>query len=603
MANCLRGQPYPGEGPRVGRLDTAGHGDHTAMTRDVTSAVSSHSGGLFADLPIAQKILAGFGAVVAILIAVGGIAFFSMVTIAAESEHYAHAVHEEELVAELALHTERMRRLVREFASTNDADTLRAASSYADKVRAELDAAQESATGEVVKADLQAIEAQLTAYHANFDRVRTLKASGAFGAEEQVNALLNGEMAKAADAVGELTHKITQELKASATAARDAMNSAITWGETLVGILALAGLVAGVALALLIGRAIAAAIIAITAAMSRLASGEKNFEVPYRGRKDEVGAMASALQRFKETAIEADRLAAEQKSEQEKRLQRAERVNSLVNAFNEAMASVVQGVSAGATQLRANAEQLSAIAEETNRQSMTVSAAAEEASVNVETVAASAEELNASIGEINRQITQTSQIANEAGDNVRATNATVDTLSNAAQEIGNIVKLIQDIAGQTNLLALNATIEAARAGEAGKGFAVVASEVKTLANQTAKATEEIASQIERIQSISRDSVDAIAKIGVSVSRITEAASTVAAAVNEQNAATAEISGNVQQASIGTREVTSNISQVTEAAGETGKMAGEVLSASSELSVQSERLREVVSKFIDEVRAA
>ncbi len=496
-----------------------------------------------------------------------------------------------------------MRRLVQEFAVSGDPAIASEAAKYAGKVREELDAAREGATSQTVLTDLREIESRLAAFTGGFDRVRALKAGVGFGSEEQVRALLSGEMAKAAEAMAELTHKITLELQAEAKVARDKMNGAILWGEMLVGILALVGVVAGLVLALMIGRAIAAAIIEITAAMGRLASGDKTFEVPHRGRRDEVGQMANALQGFKETAIEADRLAAAQKAEQENRLKRAEHVSRLVADFNEAMASVVQGVSAGATQLRANSEQLSAIAEETNRQSMTVSAAAEEASTNVETVAASAEELNASIGEINRQISQTSQTAAEAGEEVTATNKTVDTLSSAAQEIGNIVKLIQDIAGQTNLLALNATIEAARAGEAGKGFAVVAAEVKTLANQTAKATEEIAGQIERIQTISKDSVEAISRIGRSVMRITEAASTVAAAVNEQSAATAEISNNIQQASAGTREVNANIAQVTQAAGETGRMASEVFTASSELSVQSERLREVVGKFVEEVKAA
>lgn len=399
--------------------------------------------------------------------------------------------------------------------------------------------------------------------------------------------------------IDEMRDILLKRAAAIRSAAAESENS-IAWTLS-IGILLIASLT--VAFALVTGRHIAQPIQAITGAMRELAAGDKSIQIPARGRADEVGAMASALQVFKDTAIEADRMAAEQKAEQEKRLKRGEFIAKLVADFNDAIKSVVEGVSAGSSQMRSSAQALSAIAEETNNQSTTVAAAAEEASRSVQTVASAAEELNASIAEINRQIDGSARLANGAVDQVKTTNKTVETLSSAAKEIGNVVQLIQDIAAQTNLLALNATIEAARAGEAGKGFAVVASEVKSLANQTAKATEDISAQIAQIQTVANQSVAAMAEVGKSVGQISEASSTVASAAQEQAAATSEISRSVQQVSVGTTEVASNIVHVTKAAGETGQMSAQVLSASNELSKQAENLRKIVTQFIAQVQAA
>jgi methyl-accepting chemotaxis protein len=263
----------------------------------------------------------------------------------------------------------------------------------------------------------------------------------------------------------------------------------------------------------------------------------------------------------------------------------------------EKVSNVVEAVSSAATELRATAESMSASAEETSRQSTAVASAAEQATTNVQTVASAAEELSSSIAEISRQVATSNEVAKRGVDQAEQTNVTVRGLAEAADKIGEVVKLIQDIAEQTNLLALNATIEAARAGEAGKGFAVVASEVKSLANQTAKATGDIAQQIGSMQSATTSAVDAIQSITGVIGEISEIATTIASAMEEQGAATQEIARNVQEAASGTQEVSSNIGGVSQAASDTGESVNHVLQAATELSQQAETLQVEVSKFI------
>ena len=277
--------------------------------------------------------------------------------------------------------------------------------------------------------------------------------------------------------------------------------------------------------------------------------------------------------------------------------------NALAGTFEKSVQTVVDDVSSSADSMKTTAQSMAAIAEATSRQAIAVAAASEEASTNVQTVAAAAEELSTSVSEISRQVTQSTRIADQAVEEVNRTTKSVQDLADAAQKIGEVVKLINAIAGQTNLLALNATIEAARAGEAGKGFAVVASEVKSLAKQTAKATEDIASQITAIQDAAGATVEAIKGIAATIGQTSEIATTIAAAVEEQGVATREIARNVQQASVGTAEVSKNIAGVTRAADDTGKAAAEVLSASETLSRQSDDLRSQVGGFVAQIRAA
>src|SRR6267142_515204 len=354
----------------------------------------------------------------------------------------------------------------------------------------------------------------------------------------------------------------------------------------------------------LIGRSISKALSAMVRAMIRLAGGDFTVAIPSLGRKDEVGEMAGAVEVFKTNMIETERLRAEQSDAEQRQLQlRKADMHKLADAFEGAVGEIVEMVSSAATELEASANTLTTTAERSQELATMVAAASEEASANVQAVASASEELTTSVNEISRQVQESSRVANEAVDQAQKTNDRVGELSKAAARIGDVVELINTIAGQTNLLALNATIEAARAGEAGRGFAVVASEVKALAEQTAKATGEIGQQIAGIQAATQESVNAIRAISGTIERLSEVSSTIAAAVEQQGAATQEISRNVQHAAHGTQQVSSNISDVERGASETGTASSRVLSAAQSLSSDSNRLKQEVLKFLETVRAA
>ena len=392
--------------------------------------------------------------------------------------------------------------------------------------------------------------------------------------------------------------KDLREARAAAAAlARSTRTSLITFAA--IGVMLSLGLLAAVVIGM-----IARPLTRMADGMGRLAGGDTGVDVVGAERKDEVGRLARAMQVFKDNLIETNRLRAEQ--EQSKAKADAEKkaaMGRLADEFEASVKAVVQTVSSAADEMQGTAKSMSGTADETQRQATAVATASEQASQNVETVASAAEELSSSIAEIGRQVTESVRIASQAVDGANRTNAQVQGLAAAAERIGDVVKLINDIAGQTNLLALNATIEAARAGEAGKGFAVVASEVKSLATQTAKATEEIAGQIKAIQGATSDAVTAIKEITGTIERVSEIATTIASAVEEQGAATQEIARNVQQASAGTAEVSSNIGGVTEAASQTGAASSRVLGAAGALATNADTLRRQVDQFIAKVRAA
>jgi methyl-accepting chemotaxis protein len=458
-----------------------------------------------------------------------------------------------------------------------------------------LDQLDKAAAGSGFTGELAEIRTLVAAYEEGFKEGEAIDAE----LTELVDVAIVEEGEKVfenAEAIKEAAHAEEERIE-SETAAT------ILNAELLSVILSIGGFIIGLGLAWLIGNGIARPVLAMTGAMRALAGGDKSIEVPARGRKDEIGAMADAVEVFKQNAIEMDRLAEEQRKEQLRKEERQKTIDGYIASFESQVAGILSTLASAATEMNQTAESMSATAEETSRQSSAVASASEEATTNVQTVASAAEELSASVQEISRQVAQSTQITGQAVDEVSRTNMTVKGLAEAAQKIGDVVSLINDIASQTNLLALNATIEAARAGEAGKGFAVVASEVKSLANQTAKATEEIGAQIGAIQNATGGAVQAIEGIGGTIAKVSEIATTIASAVEEQGAATQEIARNVQQASQGTQEVSSNIAGVSEAAQQTGAASAQVLSTAGELAKQSEVLKAEVDDFLAKVRAA
>ncbi len=365
-----------------------------------------------------------------------------------------------------------------------------------------------------------------------------------------------------------------------------------------------AGLVATIVAALWIGlKGLSHPIGRLNTVMEAFARNDLTAETPGIERGDEVGAMARTVEVFKTNALEVNRLRAEQEAEQQRQIARSKRIETSVSRFESGVGGVVEGVSAAATELQATAHAMTATAEETTRRATTVAAASEQATQNVQTVASAAEELTASIREISQQVAHVGSMIQEGVQQATRSNEQVQNLTTAAMKIGDVVKIISNIAGQTNLLALNATIEAARAGEAGKGFAVVASEVKALANQTGKATDEIAEQIRMIQETTQISVKSIQSVTETIGRVNETAIAIASAVEQQGSATMEISRNVLQAAQGTQEVSGNIVGVSQAAEQTGTASVQVLASADEMSRNGETLKAQVHAFLLEVRAA
>jgi len=435
----------------------------------------------------------------------------------------------------------------------------------------------------------------------DYDRIKPLALANK---NEEAIAILNEKFDPKLDALRDDNVKLTDQVRGAMDENSDQLTQGSVFSRNLVLSLSGIGLLVFGGLAFYIARfTIAGPMGRLTNAMTNVAGGNLMVTVPGLGRGDEIGKLAAALETFKANGIRARELEEEAKRTELRAVEERRRAMlQMADNFEASVKGVVSLVASAATELNANAQSLAAGAEQARSQTSIVSAATEQTSANVQTVAASAEEMTSSIGEITRQVGNSASIARAAAERAQDTNKTIQSLANEADAIGAVVQLIADIASQTNLLALNATIEAARAGDAGKGFAVVASEVKNLANQTAKATEDISARISGIQQATGSAVAATMEITRTIGEINEIATTIAAAVEEQDAATREIARNVQQAAVGTQEISNNISGVQQTAQETSLSAANVLDAARSLSREAEALRGEVDGFIQKVRA-
>jgi methyl-accepting chemotaxis protein len=537
------------------------------------------------DLSIRTKLLASFGALLIVIVLLGFFAVWRMSSMndkAAEirNDSLPSAAVMGQLVAELE--TVRIKETEYILASTDaarngvDADWQKAIDNTA-ALRAKYTPLISAGTED--ERLMRQFDEAWGGYKGTFPKLRELVAKAD---DKGTLDLFNGESGRSYTAarqasLADLNFSINQ-----GTEQADEGAAVFNWAWWAVIFAIVVSAVLCIGLVLFAFRAVVQPLTDMTDSMRRLAQRDLNTEIVGLGRGDEIGGMAQAVQVFKSSMIEADRLGEQQRTEAAAREKRAKSLEQLTNRFGEQVGLLVQTLSHAAGDMQGVASSMSATASHTNEESVAGSAAAEQTTANVQTVAVATEELTSSIHEIGRQVLQSSKIANEAVEHARRTDATVQALAEGAQRIGEVVTLIKSIAGQTNLLALNATIEAARAGEAGRGFSVVASEVKSLAAQTAKATDEIAGQVESIQSATAQAVEAIHTIGRTISDISAIASTIASAVEEQGAATQEIARNVQEAAQGTQVVAGHITSVRNAAGQTGAAAGQVLSASADL---------------------
>lgn len=459
-----------------------------------------------------------------------------------------------------------------------------------------------------ISAQVAEVEADWAAYQKGLtDTFRAADAVTSFQMTAEMDRLR-----KEAVSSGEVANKVRVKLRALAEGldkdvarvSTDATNEYL-WVSKLMIVAASIGITLGLSIGFIVGQfGIAKPMRVLVGLLQRMAKGD-DIEITGTERKDEIGETARAVNEIKVMLTEKARQEAEAKTARDRIAadQRKKDMYKLADQFESAVGEIIATVSSASTELEASATSLTRTAESTQELSTMVAAASEEASTNVRSVATATEEMASTVNEISRQVQESARIGSEAVEQAHKTNNRVNALSQAANRIGDVVELINTIAGQTNLLALNATIEAARAGEAGRGFAVVASEVKALAEQTAKATGEISQQIGSIQAATQESVTDIQEIGVTIGRISEISSAIASAVEEQGAATQEISRNVQQAAQGTQQVASNISEVQCGANETGSASSQVLASAQLLSQDSNRLKLEVAKFLGTVRAA
>ncbi|MFZ1968824.1 MAG: methyl-accepting chemotaxis protein [Bradyrhizobium sp.] len=559
---------------------------------------------MLARLSISAKLYAIVSFLFLVIASIGGFAFLEIRAInAAAQDIQAEWLPSVRWIGEMRTQSARFRAVLRDHLIVEDADRADVDKNLvARKVDFEKAAkAYRELVSSATERELASrLEKDWQGFLAASDEVRSLVGKGDLAAAKKINAEKVVPAGRAMDKtlVG-LTEFNDKGAEAAGQTAEDTYWNAI---RSMIVIL-VGGIVLGLGAAIYVTRDIRRGIGSILSPMGQLTEGELSVEIPHQGEPTEIGRIAAALQTFKEALLAKRASDDAANADKAVHLAGAQRISAATVDFEAMIGELVGSLATASTKLETSASTLSSTAEQSQKLTTMVAAASEEASTNVQSVASATEELSSSVNEISRQVQDSARMASEAVDQARKTNDRVGELSKAAARIDDVVVLINTIAGQTNLLALNATIEAARAGEAGRGFAVVASEVKALAQQTAKATDEIGLQIRGIQAATQESVDAIGEISGTIEKLSEVSSAIAAAVEEQGAATQEISRNVQQAAEGTQQVSSHITEVQRGASETGLASSQVLSAAQLLAGESDRLKSQVEKFLDAVRAA
>ncbi|WP_298105879.1 methyl-accepting chemotaxis protein [Bradyrhizobium sp.] len=559
---------------------------------------------MLARFSISAKLYAIVGFLSLVIAMIGGFAFVQMRAIdASTQEIQAHWLPSVRWIGEMRVQSARFRAVLRDHLIVADADRADVDKNlYARKADFEKAA---KAYRPLIGSDTERrlvdqLDRSWEEFIAASEEVRSHAMKGDLAAAKEINAKKVVPFGRAMDKA--LAGLVALNDKGAEAAGERA--EATYWRAIyLMSVILLGALVFGIGSAVLVSQDIRRGINSILNPMGRLVDGELSVEIPSQGDATEIGRIATALQAFKEALLAKKASDEAVNAEKAVNLARAQRISSATLDFETLIGELVGSLASSSTELEASATTLSSTADHAQDLATKVAGASEEASTNVQSVASATEELSSSINEISRQVQESARMAMAAVDEANKTNGRVEQLAKAASRIGDVVELINAIAGQTNLLALNATIEAARAGEAGRGFAVVASEVKALAEQTAKATSEIGQQIVDIQSATQDSVGAIKEIGGTIEKLSEISSAIAAAVEEQGAATQEISRNVQQAAHGTHEVSSHISDVQRGASETGAASNQVLSAAKSVAGESVRLKSQVESFLEAVRAA